>query len=124
MRETARLFLSCPGPRRFTRLIEEQQAGRSDFWDYPPHHVLRWTLPALRACVERHGWRVDTAVEEPLSWVAASSQIGMVRAIYGRYADRGLRRRISIGIGWLRLLAASSGRRAGVSLYLSASRGR
>jgi SAM-dependent methyltransferase len=122
MRETSRLFLSSPGPRRFTRLIAEQQVGRSDFWDYPPHHVLRWTLPALRACVERHGWRVDTAIEEPLSWVAASSQIGMVRAMYRRHADRGLRRRISIGIGWLRLLAASSTRRAGVSLYLSGSR--
>jgi len=123
MRETSRLFLSCPGPRRFTRLIVEQQAGRSDFWDYPPHHVLRWTLPALRACVERHGWEVEAAIEEPLSWVAASSQIGMVRAIYGRHADSGLRRRISIGVGWLRLLAAASTHRAGVSLYLSARRG-
>jgi SAM-dependent methyltransferase len=122
MRATSRLFLSCPGPRRFTRLIAEQQVGRSDFWDYPPHHVLRWTLPALSACVERHGWRVDTAVEEPLSWVAASSQIGMVRAIYGGHADRGLQRRLSIGVGWLRLLTAPSTRRAGVSIYVSASR--
>jgi 2-polyprenyl-3-methyl-5-hydroxy-6-metoxy-1,4-benzoquinol methylase len=40
-RPTARLFMSCPGPRRFTRLIREHQAGASDFWDYPPHHVLR-----------------------------------------------------------------------------------
>jgi 2-polyprenyl-3-methyl-5-hydroxy-6-metoxy-1,4-benzoquinol methylase len=123
MRETSRLFLSTPGPRRFTRLIVEQQAGRSDFWDYPPHHVLRWTLPALSACVERHGWRVETAIEEPLSWVAAGSQIGMVRALYGGHVNRGLARRISIGVGWLRLLAAASTRPAGVSLYLSASRG-
>ena len=122
MREGSRLFLSCPGPRRFTRLIKEQQAGRSDFWDYPPHHVLRWTLPALSACVTRHGWRVDDAIEEPLSWVAASSQIGMVRALYRRHADRGLQRRISIGAGWLRLMTAPSTRRAGVSIYLSASR--
>ena len=55
-RPGGRLVVSCPGPRRFTRLIKEQQVGRSDFWDYPPQHVLRWTLPALRASVTRNGW--------------------------------------------------------------------
>jgi hypothetical protein len=84
--------------------------------------MLRWTLPALSACVARHGWRVDDAVEEPLSLVAAGSQIGMVRALYRRHAHRGLQRRISIGAGWLRLLTAPATRRAGVSIYLSASR--
>lgn len=121
-RPGARLFLSCPGPRRFTRLIREQQAGSRDFWDYPPHHVLRWTLPALRAVVGRHGWRVVTALEEPFSWVAAASHIGIVRAIYRRQLDHPLGRRLSIAIAWLRLLRAPAWR-AGMSLYLSAARG-
>jgi SAM-dependent methyltransferase len=120
-RPGARLLISCPGPRRFTRLIPEQQAGASDFWDYPPTHVLRWTLPALRALVERHGWRVETALEEPFSWVAAGSHIGIVRAIYRGDMDKPLRRRRDIARGWWRLLTSPS-RRAGVSIYLCAVR--
>jgi SAM-dependent methyltransferase len=122
IRPDGRLFLSCPGPRRFTRLITEQQLGRSDYWDYPPQHVLRWTLPALRAIVGRHGWRVLSAVEEPLSRVAAGSQIGVVRAMYRRHPDSPVRRRLSIALGRLRVLAAPATRRAGVAIYLSASR--
>lgn len=117
----ARLLISCPGPRRFTRLIHEQQVGASDFWDYPPTHVLRWTLPALRAVAERHGWRVRTAIEEPFSWVAAGSQIGVVRTFYRGETENPFRRRLNIARGWWRLLTTPS-RRAGVSLYLSAVR--
>lgn len=120
-RPGARLLMSCPGPRRFTRLIREQQVGASDFWDYPPTHVLRWTLPALRAVVERHGWRVVTAIEEPFSWIAAGSHIGVVRAIYRGEIEAPLRRRLNIALAWLRLLTAP-GRRAGISLYLCAVR--
>jgi SAM-dependent methyltransferase len=120
-RPGARLLISCPGPRRFTRLIREQQAGASDFWDYPPSHVLRWTIPALRAVVARHGWRVVDAIEEPFSWIAAGAQIGIVRATYRGQLNRPLGRRVSIGLGWLRLLT-TPGRRAGVSIYLCAVR--
>jgi SAM-dependent methyltransferase len=119
-RPGARLLISCPGPRRFTRLIPEQQVGASDFWDYPPTHVLRWTLSALRAVVERHGWRVGTAIEEPFSWVAAGSHIGVVRAIYRGEMDSPLRRRLDIALGWWRLLMAPA-RRAGISLYVCAT---
>lgn len=121
-RPAARLFFSCPGPRRFTRLIAEQQAGASDFWDYPPHHVLRWTLPALRALAARHGWRVETAMEEPFSWVAAASQVGVVRATYRGRLAHPLARRASIAQAWLRLLCTPA-RRAGVSLYVCFARG-
>lgn len=120
MRPNARLFLSCPGPRRFTRLIAEQQAGASDFWDYPPQHVLRWTLPALQAVAARHGWTVVSAVEEPFSWTAAASQIGIARSIYRRHVDRPVLRRLHIVLAWLRLLLHRE-RRAGVALYLSAT---
>jgi SAM-dependent methyltransferase len=121
-RPGGRMFLSCPGPRRFTRLIAEQQVGRSDYWDYPPQHVLRWTFPALRAIVTRHGWRVLSAVEEPLSWVAAGSQIGLVRAMYRGQLDSPLGRRLSIALGWLRVLTAPATRRSGASIYMSANR--
>lgn len=119
-RPGARLFLSCPGPRRYTRAIREHQAGASDFWDYPPHHVLRWTLPALRAVLTRHGWHVDAAIEEPFSWVAAASHVGIARAIRRRALDRPMARRVSIGIGWLRVFAMPTFH-AGMSLYVSAT---
>lgn len=120
-RPGARLVLSCPGPRRFTRLIREQQAGHSDFWDYPPQHVWRWTLPALGAVCARHGWRVTRAIEEPFSWTAAGSHIGIARAQHRRVLDHPLWRRLSLAIGWWRLMR-SPARRHGVSLYLSAVR--
>jgi len=122
LRPSGRVCLSCPGPRRFTRLIREQQAGRSDFWDYPPQHVLRWTLPALEALVARHGWRVLTAMEEPFSWVAAASQIGIARAMYRGDTESPVGRRLSIATGWLRLLSAAD-HRSGASIYLCAERG-
>jgi hypothetical protein len=121
LRSDARIFLSCPGPRRFTRLIREQQAGASDFWDYPPQHVARWTLPALRALLEGSGWRVIVATEEPFSWTAAASQIGVARAIYRRRLNHPLTRRAYIAAAWLRL-ALEPRRRCGVSLYASAMR--
>jgi SAM-dependent methyltransferase len=122
LRPDARIFISCPGPRRFTRLIDDQQAGASDFWDYPPQHVARWTLPALRALLERAGWRVVAAVEEPFSWIAAASQIGIARAIYRKRLADPVIRRAYVAAAFLRL-ALQPGRRAGVSLYATARRG-
>ena len=121
LRSDARIFISCPGPRRFTRLIDEQQAGSSDFWDYPPQHVARWTLPALQALLERAGWRVITTVEEPFSWTAAASQIGIARAIYRKRLAHPVARRALIAAAYLRL-ALKPQRRAGVSLYATAQR--
>ena len=121
LRPDARILISCPGPRRFTRLIDDQQAGASDFWDYPPQHVARWTLPALRALLERAGWHVTTAGEEPFSWVAAASQIGIARAIYRKRLADPVVRRAYVAAAFLRL-AAQPGRRAGVSLYTTARR--
>ena len=121
LRSDARIFLSCPGPRRFTKLIREQQAGASDFWDYPPQHVARWTLPALRAWLERSGWRVTVAIEEPFSWTAAASQIGVARATYHGRLHHPVARRAYIAAAWMDL-ALEPRRRRGVSLYVAAVR--
>lgn len=121
-RPGARLFLACPGPRRYTRIIAEQQVGRSDFWDYPPQHVLRWTLPALEAVATRHGWTPIISIEEPLDWIGAASHIGVARAIHrGRLADP-IRRRLTIVAAWASLAGASRSRRRGTSLYFAARR--
>lgn len=123
IRPGTRLVVSCPGPRRFTRLIREQQIGTRDLWDYPPHHVLRWTIPALRSFLGTHGWNLLSALEEPLPWVGAISQIGCTRAMRGGYIHNPVRRRISIAWAGIRLLyAVVCSKMTGLSIYVLADR--
>lgn len=121
-RPDARVFIACPGPRRFSRLIAEQSAGRSDFWDYPPHHVLRWTLPALDAALRRHGWTPEIALEEPLYWTGAVSRIGIARATHRGRLRSPIGRRLTIAGAWASLATAAKTRRFGDSLYVCARR--
>lgn len=120
VRRGTRLVVSCPGPRRFTRMIREQRIAGWDFWDYPPHHVLRWTLPSLTRFLSFHGWRVLAAVEEPLHFVGASSQIGCTRAMYRGRLNRSVYRRASIVWARIRLAAARTMRIRGLSIYVMA----
>ncbi|HZT76336.1 MAG TPA: class I SAM-dependent methyltransferase [Vicinamibacterales bacterium] len=122
-RPGARLFISCPGPRRYSRLIREQQVDRSDYWDHPPLHVFRWTLKGLEAVAARHGWAPIAAIEEPLDWTGAASHIGVARAIHRGILGRPLRRRLAIAGAWASLAAAPAAFRAGTSIYFSARRG-
>jgi 2-polyprenyl-3-methyl-5-hydroxy-6-metoxy-1,4-benzoquinol methylase len=119
--EQSHLFISCPGPNRYTRLLREICVGSSDYWDFPPHHVLRWTESSLGAFLRRSGWEPVRFVEEPLNWIGASAEIGCLRAIEGGYMDDPVRRRLAIL--WARLrLRASRKYGSGVSVYLHAIR--
>jgi len=120
VRPGGRVFLSCPGPRRFTRMITEQRVGSSDFWDFPPHHVLRWTEGALTRFLLARGWTPTSAIEEPFLWRDAGSRLGVARALYRGRLSSGWWRRVYIAIGCLRALAAPRTRRAGDALYVSA----
>jgi 2-polyprenyl-3-methyl-5-hydroxy-6-metoxy-1,4-benzoquinol methylase len=110
------LGLSCPGPNRFTRLIRAQQAGRRDWWDYPPHHVLRWTTPALSTFLQANGWELVRAEEEPFSLVHAAAQMGYTQALWNGFAHRRWWTRWAILAARLRLLTSFS-RYRGLSLY-------
>lgn len=116
-----RIAISCPGPRRFTRLIREQQVGTRDLWDYPPHHVLRWTIAALRCFLEGIDWEVLRACEEPLPYVGASAQMGCTRAMWKGYLHCAWKRRLSIAWARVRLLPALF-TMTGLSLYVMARR--
>jgi SAM-dependent methyltransferase len=120
-RSGTKLGISCPGPRRFTQLIREEQVGARDFWDYPPHHVIRWTIPGLHQFLEARGWRVLRAIEEPLPWVGAASQIAITRAIRRGYIGDGIRRRLAIAWAMVRVLASLRVIK-GLSLYIFAER--
>lgn len=122
VRPGTRLAVSCPGPRRFTDLIRVQQVGARDFWDYPPHHVLRWTPAALTAFLTGRGWEVTAVVEEPLDRRGAAAQMGVTRAQWLGYRHRRWRTRLSIAAARARLAVS---RRRGLSLYaLAVYRGR
>lgn len=112
------LGISCPGPRRYTRLIRGQQVAGRDFWDYPPHHVLRWTAAGLRAVLDRTGWDVVASAEEPLVVRDAAAHVGVSQARAKGYATRPLRRRVGIAGARLRLLwERAVSRPTGLSLY-------
>ncbi len=54
------LAVSVPNPDRWAlRWIREA-------WDYPPHHLTRWTAGALRGLLERQGFEVAEVRTEPL----------------------------------------------------------
>jgi SAM-dependent methyltransferase len=117
------IALSCPGPDRFTRLVREQQVGNRDFWDYPPHHVLRWTVTALGTYLRGRGWSVRTARNEPLPVVGAAAHIGCTRARRAGYVRAPFRRRCAILWAYARLAAAAlTARVSGLSIYVTAVR--
>jgi 2-polyprenyl-3-methyl-5-hydroxy-6-metoxy-1,4-benzoquinol methylase len=121
LEDEVRLFVSCPGTRRYTRLIRQIRVGSSDYWDFPPHHLLRWTEEALRASFGRLGWRPVRFLEEPLPTVGASAEIGCLRAAEGGYLDDPVRRRLAIL--WARFRLTTSRKfGAGTSMYFYAVR--
>lgn len=71
-----RLVIGCPSDLRYSRrFAHPQRLERSDFWDYPPQHTLRWTPKALTAFLLRHGWEIETVAYEPLTLIGAAAHL-------------------------------------------------
>ncbi len=103
----ARLLVGCPADRRYTRRVDHpDRIGRSDFWDYPPQHVLRWTPDALRIFLGRHGWRVQFTEYEPFTWIGAAAHLTGLAGHAGGWIGSPLRRRIETAACLARLSAA------------------
>ncbi|HEX6042105.1 class I SAM-dependent methyltransferase [Longimicrobium sp.] len=103
----ARLLIGCPADRRYTRRVgHAERIGRSDFWDYPPQHVLRWTPDALRIFLGRHGWTLVSAEYEPFDRVGAAAHLTAVSGRAGGWIGSPLRRRATTA-GYLARLAAA-----------------
>lgn len=61
--------LSVPSPNRWQLAI-----GEREWFDYPPHHLVRFTTGGLRRLLERSGFRMERLIEEPISpWLAVHS---------------------------------------------------
>lgn len=103
----ARLLIGCPADRRYTRRVgHPERIGRSDFWDYPPQHVLRWTPEALRIFLGRHGWRLQSAEYEPFTLTGAAAHLTAIAGRAGGWIGRPLRRRAETAAYLARLAAA------------------
>ena len=102
-----RLFVGCPSDRRYTRRFNQpQRINRSDFWDYPPQHTLRWTVEALERFLPRHGWQIEKVTYEPLQIVGAAAHIAHLYALAHHWPLRGLRRRAA-SLYWMGRVVAS-----------------
>lgn len=103
----AMLLVGCPADRRYTRRVRHaDRIGRSDFWDYPPQHVLRWTPDALRIFLGRHGWRMESAEYEPFTLTGAAAHLASIDGRAGGWYHQPLRRRVATAAWRARLAAA------------------
>lgn len=123
-RPGTRLMIGCPAPRRFARAYPHpERVGRSEFWDYPPQHTMRWTSAALRAFLARHGWAVTHVMEEPFGLVGAAAYLTSSCGIPAGWYGRPGRRRAET-LRWMvrLLLTGAPWRCCGVRLYAEAVR--
>lgn len=95
----ATIFISCPGPNRYTTpMLPQHRAGKRDVWDYPPFHQTRWTEPALRRVLERSGWTLSRVDEEPLGWIDLNAMVRSNDEGYKRAGRLGRKARLGLGL--------------------------
>jgi 2-polyprenyl-3-methyl-5-hydroxy-6-metoxy-1,4-benzoquinol methylase len=123
VRAGTRLFIGCPAPERFSRAYaHHERVGRSEFWDYPPQHTMRWTVPALRQFLDRHGWDVVRARSEPFRMIGAAAHLVSADGRAGGWYDRRGRRRLATLARLAQLgVTLASWRCSGIRLFVEAS---
>ena len=100
----ALLIVGCPSNLRYTRFFHHpQRVQRSDFWDYPPQHTLRWTPVALEEFLLRHGWQTKRVVYEPLTIIGAASHINAIHRLNSAEQESNWRRRAKILVWLMRI---------------------
>jgi SAM-dependent methyltransferase len=60
LRQDGHLFFSIPNPRRVQLLIHREQ------WDYPPHHLIRFTRAGVVTLLRQAGFSVLGCEDQPL----------------------------------------------------------
>ncbi len=121
--QDALLIVGCPSDLRYSRIFNHpQRIQRSDFWDYPPQHTLRWTPKALDTFLLRHRWQIETTAYEPFSLFGAAAHLAGIENI-STGGQTKLRRRMNV----LKWMVKMSGRKifsntTGIRLLVKARR--
>jgi len=117
-------MVGCPSHLRYTRAYPHvDRIGRSDFWDYPPQHSLRWTPSALKAFLSRHGWQTTVTKFEPLAVLGAAAHLTALRGHGTEWYRNALGRRAVTGAWLFRLALDRLGRlSSGIRLFAFAKR--
>jgi len=116
------LMIGCPSPLRYTRTYNHsQRIGRSDFWDYPPQHLLRWSSQSLTSFLQRFDFQTETIVHEPMPVIGAMAHLTALQGLNTRWYEQPWRRRL-VSLQWLvRLTADRMIRRStGIRLFVKA----
>ncbi|MGA9771238.1 MAG: class I SAM-dependent methyltransferase [Blastocatellia bacterium] len=91
----AMLMVGCPSDLRYTRAFRHpQRIKRSDFWDYPPQHTLRWTSDALKTFLMRYNWRTESTFHEPLNVIGAAAHLTALGGLHSGWKAERFRRRL------------------------------
>ena len=116
------VMVGCPSPLRYSRVYNHRERiGRSDFWDYPPQHLLRWTPQSLVSFLERFNFQTEKIAYEPLSIPGATAHLTALRGHGSSWYEKRWRRRLASLVWVARLTADRLARRStGIRLFVRA----
>jgi 2-polyprenyl-3-methyl-5-hydroxy-6-metoxy-1,4-benzoquinol methylase len=75
LHQTGRIYLSVPNPDRYQLNIYRES------WDYPPHHLSRFTKAGIQRLLDRAGFAILKIVPRPID---RESRRTAVRSLYKR----------------------------------------
>jgi SAM-dependent methyltransferase len=75
LRQTGRIYLSVPNPDRYQLTIYRE------WWDYPPHHLSRFTKDGIQRLLNRAGFDILKTVPRPMD---RESRRTAARSLYKR----------------------------------------
>lgn len=116
------VMVGCPSSLRYSRVYDHRERiGRSDFWDYPPQHLLRWTPRSLQSFLQRFNFQTETIAYEPLSISGATAHLTALQGLGSDWYEKRWRRRLA-NLRWLTRLTADrlSRRSTGIRLFVKA----
>jgi 2-polyprenyl-3-methyl-5-hydroxy-6-metoxy-1,4-benzoquinol methylase len=76
LRPHGTIYLSVPNPDRYQLLVERES------WDYPPHHLMRFSKQGLTTLLNRAGFRIRQMIDRPY---AAEDHTQAAKQLYTRY---------------------------------------
>lgn len=116
------VMIGCPSNLRYSRIHNHRERiARSDFWDYPPQHLLRWTPRSLVSFLQRFNFQIERIAYEPLSILGATAHLTALQGVGSSWHKKRWQRRLA-SLGCLAQMTADrlSRRSTGIRLFAQA----